>query len=114
MSEKPRGEEPEGEVSEVANLRGQPTPIQPEDAVAGYPEPGKPDVGEVGPDAIPVDNILSAEGGRLVERPRKRKSAWRPERLPPWLTTQRRRAARAVGLLRRSHPDAGDRDGHGT
>ncbi|GAA1166996.1 hypothetical protein [Nocardioides aquiterrae] len=109
MSEKPRGGEPEGEVSEVANLRGQPTPIQPEDAVAGYPEPGKPDVGETGPDAIPVDNILSAEGGRLVERPRRRKSAWRPERLPPWLTRQRRRA---VGLLRRSRPDGGGRGDH--
>jgi hypothetical protein len=79
----------EGQVSEVANLRGDPGPIAPEDAVAGYPERGKPDVGEAGPDAIPVNNILSAEGGRLVERPRKRKSAWRPDRLPPWLTRRK-------------------------
>jgi hypothetical protein len=51
--EEPDGQTEEGQVSEVANLRQDPAPIAPEDAVAGYPdsESGHPDEGPAGPDA---------------------------------------------------------------
>lgn len=61
-----RDDQQEGQVSEVSGMdpADADTPIAPDQATAGYPESesGKPEEGEAGPDAIPADNIRSAEG----------------------------------------------------
>ena len=46
-----------GQVSEVNRLPDEPSPIQPEDSIAGAPdgESGRPDEGKVGPEA-PVND----------------------------------------------------------
>jgi len=51
--EEPNGEQSAGQVSEAESLQGEPEPISPGDATAGYPESesGHPDEGPAGPDA---------------------------------------------------------------
>ena len=53
----------EGQVSELTDMSGEPDAIDPSDATAGAPdgESGRPDEGEAGPDAIPADNLRSAQ-----------------------------------------------------
>ncbi len=53
--DEPEKEPEEHQLSEISRMKGEPDPIAPEDATAGYPpsESGSADEGPAGPNAVP-------------------------------------------------------------